>query len=333
MPFLAWSLFRPLRRPVRPNRPPNKLPTGRYYHHGRIVHIGSTESALTQIQLTDLITKQFSAAKYCADGDGVGIRVVHLRDLPRADFRALVDAYEDLDDVRKWEEDEVRHDKKPPGHIFFDTNSSRLSISVHLSRHTPLHQSTTQTIQDAFQTVSRDKLGEYESDERFMFSHYGGTKPKAGFCDFTTKEADLVIEYVPDAESVSRPFFVVEVGVTETYEELVRTLQFWRDLPDVGMVVLVKFHECPEDIGKKSFEAFSDEVLADAKGAVGVDGRGFRLCDDRCDGVMRAYGIPLIGRIIGFLELWEFNHGTGEVRRRGDRVVSLIKFVKYLATP
>lgn len=55
-----------------------------------------------------------------------------------------------------------------------------------------------------------------------------------------------MISYAPKEVTLSSPFFLAEVGFSESYNDLVKTMKFWLDGHEkIQMAFLIKFQESP----------------------------------------------------------------------------------------
>ncbi|KAK2806810.1 hypothetical protein FQN50_005672 [Emmonsiellopsis sp. PD_5] len=254
------------------------------------IQTGADESDLTHEQLEDLFAGQFPVN--CAD------EVVHLSNLSCRNFRKIVNAFDTSNE----------DDRRPSGHLFFDRKLSK--ISVYLA---PifLHESAIHKVQEAVWDVIRSKVSNY--DELFDLRTNAAEKHRA---DFTTKAPDIMISHAPDAATISSPFFLAEVGFSESYEDLVKTMKFWLNgYEKIKMAFLIKFQESPRYSGKKCFLALPKDVVANAE-QYANDRDAFKTNDS--DGILQAFGAPLVGRITAFLEIWERTQ-SGNVVLRGER--------------
>ncbi|KAK2741164.1 hypothetical protein FQN55_008427 [Onygenales sp. PD_40] len=202
----------------------------------------------------------------------------------------------------------ARDDRRPSGHLFFDRKFSKTSVYL---APTFLHESVIHKVQEAVWDVIKSKVPNY--DELFDIRTNAAEKRRA---DFTTKVPDIMISHAPDAATISSPFFLAEVGFSESYEDLVRTMKFWLDGHEkIKMAFLIKFQESPRYSGKKCFVALAKEVVANAE-EYADDRDGFKPDDSA--GILQAHGAPLVGRITAFLEIWERTQ-SGDVVLRGER--------------
>lgn len=349
---LKMALF--IRNTLRPLRLcPHKLPTALPYKlggggsshllcdeyqtalpRGRI-RTGTDESDPTREQLEDLFVGRFPAD--CEE------EVIQLSNLSHRDFRRIVNAFDtsrnelssfptiSLPFIFFVRDDfsqalfllnaisicphlryHNRDDRKPSGHVFFDRKFSK--ISVHLAP-TFLHESAIHKIEEAVWDVIKSNVRNH--DELFDLRTNAAEKRRA---DFTTKIPDIMISHAPDAATISSPFFLAEVGFSESYEELVKSMKFWLSGHEkIKIAFLVKFRESPRYSGKKSFIALPREAMENAE-RYANDRDGFKIDDSA--GVLQAYGAPFVGRTTAFLEIWEQKPDSGDVVLRGERVVS-----------
>ncbi|EGC45425.1 conserved hypothetical protein [Histoplasma capsulatum var. duboisii H88] len=201
-------------------------------------------------------------------------------------------------------------DQRPSGHLFFDRKLSK--TSVHLAP-SSFHGSAVHHILGTTWDVIKSKVPKYFRRLDIQTNEREGRR-----ADFTTKVPDVMLSYAPDAESIKSPFVLTEVGFTESYKDLVKTMQFWLDNhEEINLAFLIKFQESPEYSAKKCFAALPEDVVADWE-RYANDRAGFKV--DASEGLLRAYGAPLVGRTTAFLEIWERKGKSGSAGLRGERI-------------
>ena len=113
--------------------------------------------------------------------------------------------------------------------------------------------------------------------------------------------------------------FVVEVGFSETYSELVQDVHMWLNgKRDATIAVLVKLDESPayrcpiRDLNGQDLERL--ELLGIPRPS------DFNAVGEY--GLILHNGMVWVGRVSGFMEVWGRDPGTGLATRIGDRIVS-----------
>ena len=137
------------------------------------------------------------------------------------------------------------------------------------------------------------------------------------------KEPDVLFKYQQESRKILYTC-AVEIGLSETYEDLVEDAKLWIEgQHDVKTVILIKVVEDPpyrSPIGKLQ----DDEVR----------GFGFPhfldldtsmvVFEDQADrfGKLKIRGLTWVGRMYAFLEIWKANTETGDAEQQGVRKVS-----------
>ena len=118
----------------------------------------------------------------------------------------------------------------------------------------------------------------------------------------------------------------MEVGLSETYDELVEDARQWLEgKKEVQTVFLVKVQEALSY--QCSTRHMQDDEIVAMKLPSDIDHESFSLEDETdvfsplCIGNM-----VWVGRMRGFLEIWKENAMGGLAERQGDRAVSLLPF-------
>ena len=132
---------------------------------------------------------------------------------------------------------------------------------------------------------------------------------------------DLVVLF-KNANGARKAKFVLEVGFSETYEDLVEDVKMWLEgrRREVSTIVLVKFEETPaygcptrhlndEDFERLDFPAPSELRVSN-----------FRLEDEYGPALYK--GLAWVGRIsAAFMEVWKRDPVTGLATQNGGRIV------------
>jgi len=179
------------------------------------------------------------------------------------------------------------------------------------------HEAIVQTISRSF-TDSRQDLS-VPTQARIA------TRANSSFNDFegrygkSRKVPDLAIVW-NNGSFEYEPKFILEVGFTETYNELVKDARLWlEDHSDVSAVIVVKLDETP------SFQCPSNSMEDAEIEAIGfpvacaILSRNFKL--QGSNGPVRYRGLQWTGRLTAFLEVWRRHPVSGLAARSGNRVV------------
>ncbi|KAI9773262.1 MAG: hypothetical protein M1839_002174 [Geoglossum umbratile] len=132
-----------------------------------------------------------------------------------------------------------------------------------------------------------------------------------------TKNPAIAVTFL-DGDGIARPRFVLEVGITETYEQMTGDAQKWLEgYPGTSVVVLVKLEETPEY--RNPIHGLSEEELEE----FGLPSREeIKATDFTMDGLGQVVFKELtwVGSISGFLEVWRRHPNTGLAVRCGARM-------------
>ena len=149
----------------------------------------------------------------------------------------------------------------------------------------------------------------------------------AGRYSGSLKTPDLAIQFENDA-GVPKIKFILEVGFSETSQDLVEDARLWLEGKDeVSLVVLVKFTEIP------SYQCparnLDDEKLEQLEFSESADIRVMVFNSEREYGPITYKGLQWVGRISeAFMELWRRNQATGLATKVGRRRVRLLNILK-----
>jgi len=182
----------------------------------------------------------------------------------------------------------------------YDASTSTLVVKFMPS---PVHESVTDTIIRGFSAAGEGLPEAWDFDITPNQNFKGFARQYSG----SSKTPDLAVKFTDPAWGI-RPKFIVEVGFSETYEQLVGDAKLWLEGTDhVTVVVLVKFVETPnyqspdlqiEDLVNRDFPKASElnELHFTMDGEYGpVSYKGFRW----------------VGAISeAFLEVWKRNPTT-----------------------
>ncbi|KAG0634288.1 hypothetical protein HOY80DRAFT_1060660 [Tuber brumale] len=113
--------------------------------------------------------------------------------------------------------------------------------------------------------------------------------------------------------------FVLEVGLSETYDMLVKDAKMWLEgMRTVSVVMLLKMQEDPDY--HFPTQGLSDEDFSRLESLryQEIDGHGFTL--ESAYGPAVYKGLTWVGRISGFIEIWKCEPVSGLATRIGDRI-------------
>lgn len=142
------------------------------------------------------------------------------------------------------------------------------------------------------------------------------------------KEPDVLFKYKQEDGNVIYTC-TVEIGMAETYQELVEDAKQWIEgQHEVQTVILIKLEEIP--LYRCPTRTFQDEEI-EALGLPhfsAIKSNMFRL-QDPADifGPLQLCNLTWVGRMHAFLEMWKANVTSGLAERQGDRTVSFSPFV------
>lgn len=179
----------------------------------------------------------------------------------------------------------------------------------------PVHESITSIFTRGFIAAQESLPGQLSSristaanrDFRGFGGHYTGSN----------KTPDLAVQFKNDAGNREIKF-VLEVGFSETYEDLLQDAKLWLEgKHEVSVVVLVKFEETPsyqcpvrdEDLEALEFPSESEINIVD-----------FELQEEYGPVVYK--GLQWVGCIsTAYMEVWKRDPVTGLATKNGNRIV------------
>ena len=152
-----------------------------------------------------------------------------------------------------------------------------------------------------------------------------------GVYEGSKKEADVLFKYRQQNRHVSYSA-VVEVGLSETYEELVKDVKLWIEgNHDVRTAILVKVEEDPRYLSPIS-KLDDDQIVA-----LGFPHhRDLDPCmvvlEDPNDsfGPLQLNNLTWVGKMSTFLEIWKRDETTGDAKQQGPRMVSYSPFITLM---
>ena len=196
----------------------------------------------------------------------------------------------------------------------YDASSSTLIVKLMPS---PVRESITDTIATGF-IVARAGLPRSLRDFNITTNENfrGFSRQYSGSC----KVPDLAVEFT-DAAGDLNPKFVVEIGLSETYEELLQDARLWLEGTDpVSIVLLVKFVENPKYRSPLSNQRYKDIVDLNFPEASEIKAHHFNM--ERDYGPVTYKGLRRAGEISEtFLEVWKRDLTTGQAIQDGVRIV------------
>jgi hypothetical protein len=183
----------------------------------------------------------------------------------------------------------------------------------------PVHESIASTFAEGFYAAKatlpaplRTRITAVTNEE---FSGFGGQYSGSN------KTPDLAIKF-KNAKGDLEPKFVLEVGFSETYDDLVRDARMWLEgRNDVSIFVLAKFEETPKyrcpvrHLDDKDFEQLRFPETTELRTS------DFNLDDEH--GPATYKGSMWVGRIsAASIEIWKRDPVTGLATQNGSPVVS-----------
>ncbi|PUU81780.1 hypothetical protein B9Z19DRAFT_970611 [Tuber borchii] len=197
----------------------------------------------------------------------------------------------------------IDEDEKFPRYCY-DVSSATLTIQRMPS---PIHEQVVSTVADGFSTLRKSLPTNYRRSIQIVtnqvFDEFDGRH------DGTEKTPDTAVK-ITDAAGMPHVRFILEVGLSESYEMLVRDARTWLEGNNhVTLVMLVKLEEnppyvCPvKDLTDEEFEHLK---FPDRKS---INVKTFTLEGDY--GPATYMGLAWVGEISGFLEVWERDKISG----------------------
>jgi len=180
----------------------------------------------------------------------------------------------------------------------------------------PVHESITCTFSEGFFDAKAQLPKPMRANMNIVqnqnFNSFGGRYRGS------SKIANLAVEF-QNAAGELEPKFVVEVGFSEKYEDLVQDIRLWLEgTRGVSVVGLVKFYETPKyrrpDLDNEEIEQFPDITE--------IRGQHFTFEEEY--GPVKFRGLAWVGCISeAFIEVWRRDLATGSAFQDGNRMVGL----------
>ena len=144
--------------------------------------------------------------------------------------------------------------------------------------------------------------------------------------DFTTKIPDFMLKYIPTGAQLSKPIFLMEVGFSESYDSLAKTMRYWLESDEeIKLAFLVKFTESPGYNSKRILQHIPQNVLDNPKGYLP---RSLVDVND-CEGRLEIHGSTFVGTTTAFVEIWKPEPNTGKAMCWGNRIVSSLSGTQF----
>lgn len=139
---------------------------------------------------------------------------------------------------------------------------------------------------------------------------------------------DLLIAYRPpeSQDDDEQPMVVLEVGFTQSYDSLRRWVDTWMaGKPTLKMVLLVKMKEHPRYVRQVNVDYVLEKGVGKFPAASEISFRDVEESNPgQRGGPLSMYGMSVLGRVTGFLEVWVRDE-TGKGVMRGEPIVCLPK--------
>ncbi|KAK2765224.1 hypothetical protein FQN54_008923 [Arachnomyces sp. PD_36] len=254
---------------------------------------GNTESTpLNASQLAEIYAGKFPS-DYEED-------VIHLRNIPSRDIKDISKAFEE-------NEEENRKAK-----VFLKHNTTFTTAAFFRSPGR-IYGAITEGIRRSFSTSSlldnpRFNLGSFALPQEFVDAL---TVPP--------KLPDLILDYGKTLSDLPKALFIAEVGIAETYGDLLRSMKLWlKGNPETKLVFLVKVEEEPEYKAPKTLSKDLIDILNQPVNVL-QEKDFFGMLEER-DGQIFAHGSRFVGSITAFFEVWVRDSETGKPVRKGERI-------------
>lgn len=179
-------------------------------------------------------------------------------------------------------------------------------ISSFIGRHEIAREDLPKAVAERVGAVGSQRVGGFTGQ-------YQGSK----------KEADVLFTYEQQNRKILYTC-AIEIGFSETYEELVEDARLWIEgQHDVKTVILIKVVEDPPY--RSPIHTLREDEIK------GLGFLRFRELDtslvvleDQADrfGKLQIRNLTWVGKMYAFLEIWKTNTGTGNAERQGVRKVS-----------
>ena len=152
----------------------------------------------------------------------------------------------------------------------------------------------------------------------------------AGAYEGSKKEPDVLFKYTGQDHNVLYTA-VVEIGFTETYEELIDDVKLWLEgNRDMRTVILIKVEENPRyysPTGKLEDDEVEDLGFPDPRDL----GTSIVTLKDPNDsfGPLQINNLVWVGKMGVFLEIWKRDTVNGEAKQQGTRSVSCTSSLSF----
>ncbi|KAK2800058.1 hypothetical protein FQN51_006297 [Onygenales sp. PD_10] len=200
-------------------------------------------------------------------------------------------------------------------HVMYNESFHATAVRFRAS---PLHDCIVdQTQQEIIQRLLQEgKSGQFRiSVDRDTFNNEcrEGEFPRA---------ADLALRYKNASTGHSENVLIQEVGLTESYPELVDSICAWfRRLSSLQLAILVKIDETPIYKNPLLRKSVLDDPNLNLPNPVKVTLADVRLHDPVDPyGPLEVLGFRWVGEIVAFMEIWTRDPQTGKPAMRGQRI-------------
>ena len=182
----------------------------------------------------------------------------------------------------------------------------------------PVHESIVSTITDGFTNVK----GSLPASIRRNITAVANQAYKnfQGRYRRSRKIPDLAVEFT-DGNGPLHPKFILEVGFSEPYEDLVQAAKLWLEgKPQVSVVMIVNFEESPPF--RCPARDLDDEQLLQLQFPDDVETEWEQFITHNNYGPVTYRGLEWVGRFPSvFAEVWRRDTATGFATQSGNRVV------------
>lgn len=210
-------------------------------------------------------------------------------------------------------------DRRMPFRLSYNSRLSTMGLRLHP---TPLHDTLGRQVLGAFAkpTTEPDTAGFLELMTNSEEELNCGGEP-------IIRTPDLLVAYMapPAQKEDPKHVAVLEVGLTQPYNELRDLVDAWfESRPALNTVLIVKLEEKPRYVrhsnvrhvlkrGAENFPSLNNIRVRDIQ----------ETNPDDPASALSIYGMPVLGRITGFMEVWTRDTKAGKPTQKGERIVRL----------
>ncbi len=152
-----------------------------------------------------------------------------------------------------------------------------------------------------------------------------------GAYEGSKKEADVLFKYRQQNRHVSYTA-VVEIGLSETYEELVEDVKLWIEgNHDIRTAILINVEEDPRYLSSIN-KLEDDQIMALGSPHHRDLDPSMVVFEDPNDsfGPLQLNDLTWVGKMSIFLEIWKRDETAGDAKQQGPRMVSYSPFVMLM---